>query len=180
MSKMKKYESGGGIAINVVTKNGGNAFVSFNSTSKGSVYWTDDENIQYGIEHHRYFGTVIKLAWCDDNDEDNENTEENTEHETAAGMDPEGEHAAGMDNVGDDEESLEAVDYTRCDADEAESNAEEGGDGNGETKVVVVSGADDAVEYLMNNYDVKAREVRSLKTIRQVALEHGIVFEGLD
>lgn len=59
----KKYISRSTISLNVyVPQTKSNVRVSFMPLSNGSsVYVTEDENIQYGLEHHYRFGSAFRL-----------------------------------------------------------------------------------------------------------------------
>jgi hypothetical protein len=61
---MKKiYKSGTSIAINVVLKDGKNVHVAFMPLSNGSSrFVTDDEDLQYAIEHHHNYGKLFKFG----------------------------------------------------------------------------------------------------------------------
>ena len=58
----KIYKSGGcQPSINVIMKNGKKFHVSFQPhTSGGSVFITDNEDLQWGLEHHSRYGTLYK------------------------------------------------------------------------------------------------------------------------
>lgn len=59
----KKYISRSTISLNVyIPQTKSNVRVSFMPLSNGSsVYITDNENVQYGLEHHYRFGSAFKL-----------------------------------------------------------------------------------------------------------------------
>lgn len=57
----KKYISRTHVCINVVLKSGKNRHVSFSAlTGGGSVLYTDDEDLQYALEHHAMFGKLFR------------------------------------------------------------------------------------------------------------------------
>lgn len=60
---MKKiYKSRSSISINVLLKSKKSLHVAFTPQSDGSsVFLTDNENVQYALEHHYQFGTLFKL-----------------------------------------------------------------------------------------------------------------------
>lgn len=57
---LKRYKSKSWVSINVVLPTGGNTHVSFSAvTGGGSVYYTDNENIQKGLESHPKYGRLF-------------------------------------------------------------------------------------------------------------------------
>lgn len=59
---LKKYTSKSDLSCNVCMKNGKYAHLSFSPvTGGGSVYYTDDEELQQAIEAHPKFGHLFKL-----------------------------------------------------------------------------------------------------------------------
>lgn len=58
---MKKYIAKTNISINVILKNGANMHIAFTPiTGGGSVYYTDDEEVQQAMERHYKFGKLFK------------------------------------------------------------------------------------------------------------------------
>lgn len=58
---MYKFTSKSHIAINVPLKDGGNAHISFTEvTGKGSVYYTDNEQLADAMRNHHKFGKLFK------------------------------------------------------------------------------------------------------------------------
>ena len=56
----KKFRSNSVIAINGVLENGENVHVSFSAvTGDGSVFYTDDEELQKGLRNHHGFGGLF-------------------------------------------------------------------------------------------------------------------------
>jgi hypothetical protein len=59
---LKRYKSKSCVSINVVLPTGGNTHVSFSPvTGGGSVYYTDNENIQKGLERHPKYGRLFVI-----------------------------------------------------------------------------------------------------------------------
>lgn len=57
---LKRYKSKSCVSINVVLPTGGNTHISFSPvTGGGSVYYTDNENIQKGLERHPKYGKLF-------------------------------------------------------------------------------------------------------------------------
>lgn len=58
----KRYKSNTHACLSVSLRGGGNARVSFMPLSGGgSVYSTDDEGVQWGLEHHCKYGKLFTL-----------------------------------------------------------------------------------------------------------------------
>ena len=59
---LKRYKSKSCVSINVVLPTGGNNHVCFSPvTGGGSVYYTDNENIQKGLERHPKYGRLFVI-----------------------------------------------------------------------------------------------------------------------
>ena len=60
---MKKYIASTDVSVNVVLPNGKNVHIDFSPLSvKGSVYYTDDPEIQAALERHYKYGRLFKAA----------------------------------------------------------------------------------------------------------------------
>lgn len=60
---MKKYEANTAVGLSVGLRGGGSTRVTFSELSDGrSVYYTDDAEIAWGLEHHYKFGSLFRLA----------------------------------------------------------------------------------------------------------------------
>lgn len=60
---IKHYKSKSTISINAVLKSKKSVHITFTAQSDGSsVYVTDNEDIQYALEHHYKFGKLFKLV----------------------------------------------------------------------------------------------------------------------
>lgn len=60
---MKKYSSKSHVAVNVILPNGVHVHVAFEPlTGGGSVYYTNDENLQKALERHYQYGKLYKGA----------------------------------------------------------------------------------------------------------------------
>lgn len=58
---MKKYIASTDVSVNVVLANGKNIHIDFSPLSvKGSVYYTDDPEIQAALERHYKYGSLFK------------------------------------------------------------------------------------------------------------------------
>lgn len=59
---LKKYTAKTQVCVNIVMPGGKSLHVSFTSVTGGSsVFYTSDENVQTGLEHHYKFGKLFKL-----------------------------------------------------------------------------------------------------------------------
>lgn len=59
---LKKYKSKSCVSINVVLPTGGNTHICFSAkTGGGSVYYTENETIQKGLEGHPKYGKLFVL-----------------------------------------------------------------------------------------------------------------------
>lgn len=57
---LKKYSSKSCVSLNVLLERGGNSHVTFTPrTGSGSVFYTDNEKIQKGLEKHPKFGKLF-------------------------------------------------------------------------------------------------------------------------
>lgn len=64
---IKKYKSKSAISINVVLDSKKSMHIAFTAQSDGgSVFITDNENIQNALERHYKYGTLFKLAGVED------------------------------------------------------------------------------------------------------------------
>lgn len=64
---IKKYKSKSAISINIVLDSKKSMHIAFTAQSDGgSVFITDNENIQNALERHYKYGTLFKLAGVED------------------------------------------------------------------------------------------------------------------
>lgn len=160
---LKKYTAGCVLCMNVKLKNGSIKHVKFDDAKNGSVLFTDDEALQWGLEHSCLFGKSFRL------DGDTLLKTAGDDGEETEGDDSDGE------TIGDGCETLPKMEGNGGQWDESSDDGAEG-----EMKVVTVSGAEDAVEYLVDNFGVSRRGMKKMQNIIDVAKEHGVVFEGLN
>ena len=60
---LKKYTSKSHVCLSLTFKNGGHGRVSFSPlTGGGSVYYTDDESMQWALAHHPKCGKLYKVT----------------------------------------------------------------------------------------------------------------------
>ena len=78
----KHYQANTGISISIVLKNKKSVHIPFSILSNGkSVYSTDNEEIQYGLEHHYRYGDLFRLVA-----EEDESASKREEEHTGEGM----------------------------------------------------------------------------------------------
>lgn len=59
---MKKYIANTNVCVNIVLPSGANRHISFSPlTGGGSVFYTDDPDVQTAIESHYKFGTLFRV-----------------------------------------------------------------------------------------------------------------------
>lgn len=175
---LKKYSSGCVLSMTVTLKDGGTRYVDFDDSTHGSVLYTDDEKLQWGLEHSSLFGKSYKLVSAEEiepteQDTDNEEPDEAQLSESENGTETKDEDAEAQD-----EAQLSAAENdTETNDEDAEAQDD---DESSEMRVVTVSGSDDAVEYLVENFNVSRRGLKKNSSIIEVAREHGVVFDGLN
>ena len=71
-SMRKCYKSRSSISVNVVLKSKKSMHVAFTAQSDGSsVYVTENEDIQYALEHHYKYGKLFRQESVEESDETN-------------------------------------------------------------------------------------------------------------
>lgn len=164
---MKKYLANTTISVSVSLPNGGNARVSFSPLSDGtSVYYTNDKEIQFALEHHYKFGKLFNLV--------GESQEENA---TAAKKPTKSPAKKGK--KASKKETPEEAAITNEQPTTEESEGEEEHEGEDEPREVSVSDLDAAKDYLAENYDVVRTKLKTEEIINETALSFGIVFKYL-
>lgn len=165
---MKKYLANTTISVSVSLPNGGNARVSFSPLSDGtSVYYTNDKEIQFALEHHYKFGKLFNLV--EDSQEGNAPAAKKTTKSPA-------EKASGKSAK---KPTTEQAAITNEHPTTEESECEESQEGEAEPKEVTVSDLDAAKDYLAENYDVVRTKLKTEEIINETALSFGITFKYL-
>lgn len=107
----KHYSSDSHISINVVLKNGNSMHIAFVALSNGgSVYSTDNEDVQEALERHYRFGSLFNLDRTEEDEEDNPTKvvaiDEGKDNDNeATNLDESGTHKVKVSDIG------EAKDY---------------------------------------------------------------------
>ena len=174
---MKKYSANTTISVSVSLPNGGNARVSFSPLSDGSsVYYTNDKEIQFALEHHYKFGKLFNLVGESQEDhspvtkkptkssakKSKKSSKKETPELTVEEIDKEWEEFNPEDEANPANE--EAVD-------------EEDHEEEAKPKEIPVSDLDAAKDYLAENYDVVRTKLKTEEIINETALSFGIVFK---
>lgn len=148
---MKKYIAGTTISLAVTLAAGGNARVSFTPLSDGSsVYYTEDEEIQWALEHHYKFGKLFRLEAV----------------EPLAASPKKNPVKKSVKKTVEEPQAALAVD-------KGDSH-----DGQG-CKVVTVSDMDAAKDYLAENFGVVRTKLKTEDVIKETAMSYGIMFKTL-
>lgn len=174
---MKKYLANTTISVSVSLPNGGNARVSFSPLTDGtSVFYTNDEELQYALEHHYKFGKLFRLVE-DTPDEKAAPSKRQSKAPASksgkkAGKPIESPVISNEEAVNNIPEEIEAQDTDN------ENEASEI-DEVTEYKEVVVSDMDAAKDYLADNFDVVRTKLKNEDSIKEAALAFGIIFKYL-
>lgn len=201
---MKKYIAKTDVSICVVLPGGGHTRVSFlPQTDGGSVYYTSDEGIQHGLEHHYKFGKQFRLdpdfkvggrAKGTPNPPNIKIRDlakqamegEITPKEAAKGISDEmGEIATAIDKAIDEltipkdttlnpEANAEAESATEAE-ETAAATEEADGEGSG-LKEVKVSDPGKAKDYLAEEFGAQRTKLKTEKQIEETAAAYGIKF----
>lgn len=131
---LKKYISNTHACVSIILPNGKSAHISFApKTGGGSVFYTEDKNIQDGLESHYRYGKLFRLEKSINNDSAKKKENAKTKKEDKP-----------------------------------------------ELKEVTVSCADDAKDYLSENFGVSRTKLKSLAAINKAAEANGIKFVGME
>ena len=148
---LKKYKAKSLISISVTLATGGNTHISFSPvTGGGSVYYTENEKIQAGLEGHPKYGKLFTL----------EETVANATGTTAK--------AAGT--------TAKAV-VPQPTTEEGTQQGEEGasdGEGTGSVYELKAACNDDAKDWLADKFGVSRSKMRSRQDIEKVAENNGV------
>lgn len=189
---MKKYIANTTISVSVTLPNGGNARVSFTPMMNGtSVYYTEDKEIQWALEHHYKFGKMFRLV---------EVKESASPALKMAGAKKQAFKPAGKktskcktenkSSLGPDQNTTipQAGEEPSLGTDQNQDPETEGETSLGQNqeeeatpalKEVTVSDMDAAKDYLAENFDVVRTKLKSEESIMAAGLKFGIVFKVL-
>lgn len=135
--------------------------MSFSALTDGtSVYYTDDKEIQWALEHHYKFGKLFRLVG-EDNAADNAPTPAKSSKKNTSKSPKKGT----------------AKETPAETTDEAEATSEkESQEEAPELKEVSVTDLDAAKDYLAENFDVVRTKLKTEEIIKETALSYGITF----
>ena len=169
----KKYIAKSHISLSVRVSQKTSAHISFSAlTGGGSVFYTDDENLQQALEAHHKFGKLFKL---DDTFVEKPATKKVAPTSKVAPANEENTDNANSEEAEDNEPTTDVEQDEDTEAQPEEESAEEA---TGLTKVPVTC-LDDAKEYLSEKFGISRTKIRSKKAIEEAAAENGIEFVGI-
>jgi hypothetical protein len=163
MSIIKTYKANTNISINVVLPSKKNLHIAFTPLSNGnSVFTTDNEEVQKSIESHYKFGKLFKLYATQGHSSTKKPTvvkfpkESFTKEQLGKSIDTCGEDTESTHETQDSVENEDVI-----------------------LRKVKVSDIASAKDYLADTFGISRTILRSTKSIKEHAKEHGIEFEGL-
>lgn len=170
---MKRYIAKTNVSINIVLPTGANRHIAFSSlTGGGSVFYTDDPEIQNAMERHYKFGTLFRI--------DNKYAAEKQRNKPAPKpklqSSPDSTEAGAPAIIESDTASA-TDEETEPSTDEQPTEAE--ADTDNRLKTIVVSDPDAAKAYLAEHFGLSRTKIKTLKAIKEVATANGIIFEGI-
>ena len=169
----KKYIAKSHISLSVRVSQKTSAHISFSAlTGGGSVFYTDDENLQQALEAHHKFGKLFKL---DDTFVEKPATKKVAPTSKVAPANEENTDNANSEEAEDNEPTTDVEQDEDTEAQPEEESAEEA---TGLTKVPVTC-LDDAKDYLSEKFGISRTKIRSKKAIEEAAAENGIEFVGI-
>lgn len=175
MGKQKTYRAKSEVSINVVLKNGKSKHISFLPvTGGGSVYRTDNEDIQAALESHYRFGNLFRIV-----DESEQKSPKIPLKDKKKKQPKEEDQIPNEEKDGLTEKDME----NETEGDEAEvtdTDGESEEDEDDGLRVVTVTCTSDAKEYLADTFGISRTNLRSKAKIIEAAAKNGIKFEGLD
>lgn len=196
MSIIKTYKANTNISINVVLPSKKNLHIAFTPLSNGnSVFTTDNEEVQKSIESHYKFGKLFKLYATQGHSSTKKPTvvklpkESFTKEQPGENIDTCGEDTKLTHETQDSVENT-TVELSKEQPGESIDTCGENTESTHETqdsvenedvilRKVKVSDIASAKDYLADTFGISRTILRSTKSIKEHAKEHGIEFEGL-
>lgn len=183
---LKKYQSKSSISLSVLMNTGKSVHVSFDSlTGGGSIFYTDDEELQEALAKHHKYGRLFKEV------ELVKPVAEPAPKQKPVVKEEEVEDVEDIDEVDDTEDEVDENEYETTEENaEDEATEDEATEENAEEvqeqeapvatgKQIHVTNLEDAKNYLADNLGVSRTKLRSKKAILEVAEANGIVFVGI-
>lgn len=165
---MKKYIAKTSVSVNIVLEGGANRHIAFTSlTGGGSVFYTDDPEVQKALERHYKFGKLFSL---------DKNFEAKKPAKQAPAPQPPTTSPTEQPNA-----EGETTDETPTPTDETPEPIDIVGEApvNPELKTIVVTDPDSAKAYLAEHFGISRTKLTSIKKIKEAAEANGIVFQGI-
>ena len=178
----KKYIAKSHISLSVRVSDKASAHITFSAlTGGGSVFYTDDENLQQALEKHHKFGKLFK--------EDKTFTEQTvvkkakaaTPVKVEATTKPATTPNPTEDNNAEDKKADDNTPINPTESDMDDSNAEEDNttEAEGNVTKITITCLDDAKDYLSEKFGISRTKLRSKKAIEEAAADNGIEFVGI-
>ena len=178
----KKYIAKSHISLSVRVTDKASAHITFSAlTGGGSVFYTDDENLQQALEKHHKFGKLFK--------EDKTFTEQTavkkakaaTPVKVEATTKPATTPNPTEDNNAEDNNADDNTPINPTESDMDDSNAEEDNttEAEGNVTKITITCLDDAKDYLSEKFGISRTKLRSKKAIEEAAADNGIEFVGI-
>lgn len=188
----KKYIAKSHISLSVRVSDKASAHITFSAlTGGGSVFYTDDENLQQALEKHHKFGKLFK--------EDKTFTEQTAVKKAKAATpvkveattkpattpnpteDNNAEDKKVEDNNAEDKNADDNTPINPTESDMDDSNAEEDNttEAEGNVTKITITCLDDAKDYLSEKFGISRTKLRSKKAIEEAAADNGIEFVGI-
>lgn len=188
----KKYIAKSHISLSVRVSDKASAHITFSAlTGGGSVFYTDDENLQQALEKHHKFGKLFK--------EDKTFTEQTAVKKAKAATpvkveattkpattpnpteDNNAEDKKADDNNAEDKKADDNTPINPTESDMDDSNAEEDNttEAEGNVTKITITCLDDAKDYLSEKFGISRTKLRSKKAIEEAAADNGIEFVGI-
>lgn len=188
----KKYIAKSHISLSVRVTDKASAHITFSAlTGGGSVFYTDDENLQQALEKHHKFGKLFK--------EDKTFTEQTAVKKAKAATpvkveattkpattpnpteDNNAEDKKVEDNNAEDNNADDNTPINPTESDMDDSNAEEDNttEAEGNVTKITITCLDDAKDYLSEKFGISRTKLRSKKAIEEAAADNGIEFVGI-
>lgn len=156
---MKKYIANTAISVSVTLPKGGNMRVSFSALTDGtSVYYTDDKEIEWALEHHYKYGKLFRLAGESQTSDTAPSAGKSTQKTTKSSK----------------ATQKGTPTYTTKTTEPDSENA--GQEETATPREVAVTDLDAAKDYLAENFGVVRTKLKTEEIIKETALGYGITF----
>ncbi|MBR6631006.1 MAG: hypothetical protein IKK89_03550 [Alistipes sp.] len=198
----KKYIAKSHISLSVRVSDKASAHITFSAlTGGGSVFYTDDENLQQALEKHHKFGklfkedktfteqTAVKKAKAatpvkveaTTKPATTPNPTEDNNAEDKKADDNNAEDKKADDNNAEDKKADDNTPINPTESDMDDSNAKEDNttEAEGNVTKITITCLDDAKDYLSEKFGISRTKLRSKKAIEEAAADNGIEFVGI-